>query len=132
MHQRFLVAAAAAVLAGCTTLTPERAQQMAQQTPDWELCYVMLSSKFPPVARQAVTNEVGRRRVDCNQHLQLVMLKMNQDSADEAQRARNAALGLQMLQAAQPRPAAPLPMPTQTRCRSMVVGNTLQTVCDTN
>lgn len=132
MHQS-LVAAAAIALVGCSTLTPERARVMAQATPDWELCYVMLSSKFPRVAREAVTDEATRRRVDCNQHLQMVMLKMQDDQARSAQSPADIANGLRLIEASRAKPA-PMPAPAwqQTKCRSVWVGNVLQTVCDTN
>jgi hypothetical protein len=122
---RALLFPVAAALAGCG-ISPIRANDMAQASPEWELCYVAVSGRGQATIRQAVYAEIDRRKVDCNQHMPMVLARMQQDGINAANANAQAQLGLQMMNAARPRP---IPS-TTTNCRSVVNGNVVNTVCN--
>ena len=122
-----LLGMGAAVLGGCA-MSPQRANDLVQAAPEWEVCYVAVSGKGQQVMRQAVYAEIERRRIDCNQHMPMVLARMQQDGINAANANAQAQLGLQMMNAARPRPAAP--MSPQVVCRSVNMGTYVRTVCD--
>lgn len=111
-------------LAGCASLTPERAAQLAANSPDHELCYVLASNKYGQTIKSAAYRELSSRRASCNDHATYVNAMIQQDIAAN-QQSNQAAWAL--LGAAQPKPS---PAPTTRTCRSVVYGNQIQTVCD--
>lgn len=118
----------AAVLCGCATpMQPGQARAIAQNSPEWELCYVAISGRGTPVLRQAVNEDMQRRNTDCNQHMQMVLARMQQDGINAANANAQAQMGLQMMRAARPQPQ---PMPFPTTCRSVNMGTYVRTVCD--
>jgi hypothetical protein len=124
-----LGAAAAAVLSGCAApLTPARATEIVQNSPEWELCYVAIRGGGNQVLRSAVYEDIARRRIDCNQHMPMVMARMQQDGIDRANANAQAQLGLQLMNAGRARPATP--MSPQVVCRSVNMGTYVRTVCD--
>ena len=128
MSKLVIAACAAALVAGCATpMTYDEAYQVARGSADWELCYVSVSGRGQPALRQAVNVVMSDRRTNCNQHVALVTARMRQDAADRASSDAMGQLGLQMMRAAQPRPAAP---GAPTECRSYNRGGYVQTVCD--
>lgn len=118
---------AVAALVGCAKpMSHFQANDLAQASPEWELCYVAVSGKGQPVLRNAVYAEIDRRRIDCNQHMSMVLARMQQDGVNAANANARAQTGLQMMNAARPRPIS---NPT-TNCRSVVNGNVVNTVCN--
>lgn len=133
MRGIIMAAAAAAMLAGCAKpLSYPQAVEIAQASPEWELCYVAVAGNSNTPQRQtlrsAVYAEIERRRIDCNQHMPMVLARMQQDGINAANANAQAQLGLQMMNAARPRPAAP--MTPQVVCRSVNMGTYVRTVCD--
>lgn len=98
----------------------------ALQSQDWELCYVSIVGR--PEYRQAANQVIGERQLDCNQHMAMVQARMAADQNAAARSQAQTALGLQMMQAAQPKPAPPMNLPVN--CRSYWRGTYWQTVCD--
>lgn len=123
---RMILTACAVALAGCG-ISPIRANDMAQASPEWELCYVAVSGRGQATIRQAVYAEIDRRKVDCNQHMPMVLARMQQDGINAANANAQIQQGLDMMRAARPRPS---PMPLPTTCRSVNMGSYVRTVCD--
>jgi hypothetical protein len=115
-------------LTGCAMpISHLRANDMAQASPEWELCYVAVSGRGQQSIRNAVYAEIDRRKVDCSQHMPMVLARMQQDGINAANANAQAQMGLQMMNAARPKP---MPLPQQTNCRSVVNGNVVNTVCN--
>jgi hypothetical protein len=107
-------------LAGCATRSPEQIYAQAMNSPEWELCYYVVSGRSPAAP---VNQAIHHRQIDCNRHMPMVQARMQQDAANrQAQMQSGAAL----LRAAQPqaRPSS------TTNCRSVMTGNVVNTVCD--
>lgn len=123
---RYAAAFALIMLGGCASSpSPQQAMQMAGNTPDVELCYIVVSGRGSQVVRQAAYAELTRRRSDCNQHLPMLQARMQAEAArDQAQ--TNA--GLMLLQMS--RPAAVTTIPPTRYCRSVNRGTYVETVCD--
>lgn len=123
-----LGAAALAALAGCAApMSHLQANDLAQASPEWELCYVAVSGRGQPVLRNAVYAEIDRRRIDCNQHMPMVLARMQADGIKRADDQAQLELGLRMMQAGQPKPAPASPTVT---CRSQNMGTYVRTVCN--
>lgn len=120
-----MIVLAAAALAGCAA-SPEQIRIGALQAQDWELCYVSLVGRDG--YRQAANQVIGERQLDCRQHMPMVQARIAADQAANSRSQAQAEMGLQMMKAAQPRPAPPMNLPVN--CRSYWRGTYWQTVCD--
>lgn len=111
---------AALALTGCASV-----DQLRQQAPfqsELTLCEKAILGQGPIV--MVAREELNRRGANCNQHMAAI-------AAVQANNAQQTQLGLQLLQAAQPRPVVTPPPSSQlpVNCSSRAVGNTVQTSC---
>ena len=131
----FVVAClAASALSGCGLLRSVvgdpaggGAHTVVADAPDWQVCYMAVSPRTPTSVREYANNVIRTRPVDCNQHMQMVMARLQAEGASQANANARTQLGLDMMRAAQPRPA---PMPAPITCRSVNMGTYVRTVCD--
>jgi hypothetical protein len=114
---RLMILAAAAVLAGCATQPQPRPVTSASNV---ELCEAVM---YGPGDRASIPlGEIARRGIDCRDYAQAIQ-----------QAQQNRAQAAQILlgrPAMQPYQLQPHQMPQQRVCRSVVVGNAIETRCN--
>lgn len=119
---RLALIAVAAVLAGCqTTPNINTLRVQAGDQSDYNICHALVTGN--PTLRQVASEEMQRRRLDCNPYMGTINAQAQQDRA-------RAMMGLQLLQQAQPQPVPVQPIPQPIRCTSRNVLGTVQTVCN--
>jgi hypothetical protein len=124
---RLLIPAAALVLAGCATTTPETLEQRIWRASNMELCEAVFFA--PPNVAGPADHEARNRGVNCADHQHAVFTL-------RAQKEANRAAAAQILLSRPPVTYQPyqVPVPTiqrprQTSCTSRNVGGTVYTDC---
>lgn len=121
-------------LTGCAAASIDQLRSQTPYQSELTLCENAILSQGPisMVSRE----ELNRRGANCNEHMAAIAAIQDNNArqaAHTAQQANNTQqllLGLQLLQAAQPQPMYPMPMPAQSViCTSRPGAGGLTTVC---
>lgn len=101
---RKLVLICAVALCGCETMQP-RPQREVMFVPNFDLCYGLVAGDkdFKPAT---ISMELNRRGEDCTKELPLVQAKIQANQARRADSNAQMTQGIQLLNAASPRPPA--------------------------
>jgi ABC-type microcin C transport system permease subunit YejE len=119
-----LIYVALMALSGCAASPPKTSPYFLESS---DLCYMAVVGSRD-YSNSEIMSVLSGRAENCQQFMPLIQAKVqHRQAANDAQ----AAIGLQLLQAAQPRPAPPVQMPSLgTQCQTRWVNGVAYTNCN--